>query len=306
MLAERAILGRDEFDRLRGKPPTERAANWLQCDYYTFLVHTRLRPHDPVAEQAMFETIKWMRSKLQHLAVLDGLTRARQEQLAALVIDFLAFGQNYESYRRGLRWVREDRQLLGKRELAKLRKATEILETVAKRLSDGELKRLKRLVEGGLVKPSPDHDPHPKASRLKRIAAAVRMLTQEFEHKMDFKTYREYVQDHLPNTTDSKVDASKQLHWFFVSKCRLAKNEAQVRVAKIGEGIFGEEVRYREKYEGEDLWKGSTTIRQRVEQGSQSKLGSKPKSKAKSARKRSTKIPIDTGGGKSLPRSTLG
>lgn len=286
-------MGRDEFDRLRGKPPTERAANWLQCDYYAFLVHPRLRPHDPVGEQAMFETIERMRLKLQHLAVLDGLTRVRQEELAALVVEFLALREMYENYRRSLRWVGY-RQLLGKREWRKFKKATETLETLAKRLSSGELGRHRRAIEEGLIKPNSDRDPNPWANRLKGIVADLMMIRSELETKADVKTYREWMRNHYPSAIDSKVDASKQLYWFLVSKCRLAKNEAQNRVAKIGNGLLGQDVKYREKYEGDELWKGSPAIRQRLGRDRGRKRRSEPKSKAKSTERALIENPAES------------
>lgn len=264
-------MPRDNFDRLRGKPPEERALNWLNYDHYTFLVYPQVRPNDPNGERVMYENIARMRRKLQSLVVLGGLTNTQQNAFAALVLDFQVDADMYQNYARSQEFVRVNK-LLGKRDLRKLTKVTEILQGLTRKLSNREIERLNWAIENGLArKESPVRDPHPYATRLGSIENALRALSADIAAKLDLKTYKEWMGAHFPITFDSKIEASKQSYWFLVEKCGLAKNEAEVRVAKIATEIFEGKVSYRERYEGDDRWKGSTTIRQRIVQKSRSR-----------------------------------
>ena len=65
--------------------------------------------------------------------------------------------------------------------------------------------------------------------------------------------------------SDHERYMTSRLVSFFVDICGLAKNEAYLRVAKIGNAILGWNLATQEEYDGVDGWKGSDAIRKRYE-----------------------------------------
>jgi hypothetical protein len=65
--------------------------------------------------------------------------------------------------------------------------------------------------------------------------------------------------------TEPAEDAMVTLYDFFVSDCRLKKNEAEVRVGKIGNQLWDWNVDITERYPGEgENWKGCPAVRKAV------------------------------------------
>lgn len=247
MLAEGAsFLPRRVSKAGQGKRDFPRATSWLQYDYYDFLTKPELRPADPTGEKAFWETLERMRSRLLSLSVLGRLSDSYQLELAALVCDFMAAHEMYESFRKAMVAFRQLSSLLGRRNIAKIKKAAGLLRPLAATI--------------------PGHHPHTPGVSLKNLVSAL----DEFVRQLPWRTkraaaaYVDWAKQNYPQTSDPNSEATWQLFSFFISKCRLPRNEAEVRVAKIGNACLNWDVLYTEAYQGADSWKGCPAVRQRI------------------------------------------
>lgn len=229
-----------------------RAKSWLQYDYHLLLLRPELRPLDAAGEKAFWKTLKKTRSGLSRLSLLQGLVNSRQFELAALVCDLSAAHEMYESFRKATAAFREISSLLGPRNISKIEKAAKLLRPIADTV--------------------PDNNPY-SPGNLKALLSALEGLVRRFSRltKPGMAEYTKWATQTYPQTTDPGSDAASDLYSFFVSKCGLAANEAQVRVAKICNHYFKWGVTYREKYGGADDWKGSPAVRQRIARFSRKK-----------------------------------
>jgi hypothetical protein len=125
--------------RPKGQPRTpelQRATSWLQYDYHIFFTRPDLRPSDPTGERAFWATIERTRLLLAPLSVLEGLDQLRQVELAAIVADYTAARQMYESFRRAIIGIRDLSSLLGPRNIAKIKQAASLLRPLAMSLPE--------------------------------------------------------------------------------------------------------------------------------------------------------------------------
>ena len=221
-----------------------RAANWLYYDYEDFLKFPGLRPNDPAGEKAFLQTIDRACGELQELGVCGDLARKQQQLLGAVVVDLRDYWERFEA----ARWdedLTEPSKLVGKRKLNRLLRLL------------GQLERE--------IETLPDLHPYVPALQLKHLLRA-------FRHELSgwvapTRQAQEQLRTQLAEMyppADPKNYATKRLWEFFAKECGLVRNEAEVRVAKIGNALLGWNVPYRERYAGADDWKGSTVIRQRV------------------------------------------
>jgi hypothetical protein len=223
------------------------ATSWLQYDYHVFFTRPDLRPPDPTGQKAFWATIERTRSLLAPLSVLEGLDQSRQLELAAIVSDYIAAHQVYESFRKAIIGIRELSSLLGPRNIAKIKQAASLLRPLAKSL--------------------PEHHADAPGVSLKGLVVALDEFLRQlpWRTKSDAAKYRRWTEQNHPRTNDPAIEATCSIFWFFVSKCRLPKNEAEVRVAKIGNTCLNWDVRYTEVYRDPVDWKGCPTVRQRID-----------------------------------------
>jgi hypothetical protein len=224
-----------------------RATSWLQYDYHIFFTRPDLRPPDPTGEKAFWATIERTRLLLESLSVLGGLDQSRQLELAAMVADYTASHEMHESYRKAIIGIRELSSLLGPRNIAKIKQAASLLRPLAMTL--------------------PEHHANAPGVSLKGLVVALDEFLRQlpWRTKSDAAKYRKWTERNHPRTSDPAIEATCSIFWFFVSKCRLPKNEAEVRVAKIGNACLNWDVQYREVYQDPDGWKGCPTVRRRID-----------------------------------------
>lgn len=230
----------------RSNPVLPRATSFLQHDYFDFLTKPELRPHDPTGEAAFFHTIERTRSEISALSIMEGLDRSLELELAALVLDCITCQEMYESFRKAMAAFRELSSLLGPRNLAKIQKAAALLQPLATAV--------------------PEHHQYAPGVSLKDLVSSLDQFLQQLPWKTsrDVTDYLKWAKQNYPQTSDPTNELTRQLFVFFVSRCGLPRNEAEVRVAKIGNARLGWGVEFRQSYQGADNWKGSPTIRQRV------------------------------------------
>jgi hypothetical protein len=237
----------DSRHKPRGRQDLPRAINWHQYDYYDFLTCPELRPPDPTGEKAFWETIKATRTRLSKQSVLESLGESRQLELAALVSDSIAKHEMYESFRKAMAALRDLSNVLGPRKLAKLGKAAAILRSVATTV--------------------PEHHPNAPGVSLKDPLFALDQFLQQlpWKTKQDVSDYIIWTKKKYPQTSDPAIVTTCNLFWFLASKCGLEKNEAEVRVAKIGNACLSWHLRYTEVYQDPDGWKGCPAVRRRID-----------------------------------------
>lgn len=237
-------LAKDYFLELHEN--AEKARGWLQYDAFDFLTRPELRPDGPVVWKAIFQTIEKYRADLARLSVLRDLDDRQQLQLAALVLDYKAKYEDYDSIRKGIAELRKVPGLLGKRTLSRIEKTIELLRPIASRL--------------------PEEHPYAAGKRVKAILAALKRLPHQWTvpTRQELNRFIKWVRKTHPQPGDPTLEMTWQIFWFLVSRGGLHKNEAEVRVARIERHYYRRKVRYRKRYGGETRWKGSTTIRQRI------------------------------------------
>jgi len=240
------ILPRNPSDSGDRKLDLPRATSFLQYDYFDFLTRPELRPHDPTGEKVFLESLEKNRADLSKLSVLEGLDPSRQLELAALVLDCTADTEMYQSFEKAISAVRELSKLLGPRKLAKIKEAAALLRPFATTI--------------------PEHHQYAPGVSLTALVSSL----DQFLHQLPWTTKRgvaEYIRwakQKNPQTSDPTNEVTRRLFEFFVSRCRLPRNEAEVRVAKIGKARLGWQVQFRESYGGAEDWKGSPAIRRRI------------------------------------------
>lgn len=230
----------------RSSPVLPRAISFLQYDYYDFLTNPELRPHDPTGEATFLRTIERTRSELSALSVMERLDRSLELELAALVLDCIADQEMSESFRKAMAAFRELSSLLGPRNLAKIKKAAALLQPLATTV--------------------PQHHQYAPGVSLRELVSSLDQFLQQlpWKTKRNVTDYLKWAKQKYPQTSDITNELTRRLFEFFVLRCGLPRNEAEVRVAKIGNARLGWKVRFRQSYEGADDWKGSPAIRQRV------------------------------------------
>jgi hypothetical protein len=216
-------------------------------EYFDYLTRRELRPSDPAMEKVMLDTIEKTRADLLELSVLARLDNSQQLQLAALVCDFKAKYEMFQNLQRQVTELRRVPKLLGARTISKIQKAARILRPIADRL--------------------PEEHPFAGGKKLKAVVAAL----EEMPRNWTAPTSRELadlvksLREQAPQSEDPTSLATWQLYWFFVEECSLRKDEAEVRVAKIGKAFLEwKRVRYRSRSSGPDAPKGCITVRQRI------------------------------------------
>jgi len=232
------------FDSLRGNLPKRKAKSWHEYDYFDLLIRPRLRPSDRTGERAFFNSIQTCLDKLRRLGVFKKVTAPHRRQLAALLLDFQAREEMFQSLQRNLREAR--RAPLGKRKQNKIAKLSEEV----------------RSLEAGF----PDENAYTLSLESEEFANHLEDILARWplKNKAEVNSYTDWVREHHPEAQDPTPDATCQLYWFLVCKCHLSKKDAEIRVAKIGNRFLGWNISLREKYGGEDSWRGSTAIRQRI------------------------------------------
>jgi hypothetical protein len=240
------ILPGDSRNAHRRSRHLPQATSWLQYDYYDFLTRPELRPPDPTGRKAFWRTIETTRSRLTPVSVLEGLDETRQLELAALVVDCIADHEMYGSFRKGMEAFRGLSALLGARNIATIERAARLLRPLAATV--------------------PEHHPYAPGVDLKELVAALEDFLRQWpwRNRRDAAEYIRWAGKNYPQTNDPTNEITVKLFSFFVSECALAKNEAEVRVAKIGNACLKWNVKYTESYAGDESWKGCPTIRQRV------------------------------------------
>ena len=63
---------------------------------------------------------------------------------------------------------------------------------------------------------------------------------------------------------DLRDKTIRVLYTFFTEDCQLAQNDAEVRIAKIGNACWNWNLEYTERYDGITGWKGCDAVRKRI------------------------------------------
>lgn len=241
------------FDQTSPAHDLPRAKSWLEYDYYELALHPELRPDDPSGEMQFMKTVERIRQQLETMSVLSELDDSQQFELAALVCDLQAKQQEYSSSSQIMKRLGEVASLIGTRRLKKFERAIGEIEELSARL--------------------PDNHPFAAGRGLKNVLASLKSLPRMWQGKTadEAQGVRRQLESDYPQAQDPTDESTWRLYSFFTKSCRLLKNEAEVRVAKIGNELFGWKIAYRDKYEGDEQWKGSPTIRQRIARYSRKK-----------------------------------
>jgi hypothetical protein len=224
-----------------------RASSWLQYDYYDFVTHKRLRPPDPAGEKAFWSTIDKMRSKLFSLGVLGGLTALREGQIAGLTLDCIAINEAHRSFRKAVAAFRELSRVFGPRNITKIKEAAALLRLIA---------------ATGI-----DQNPNQPGVRLGELVTALDELVRQMPHlrRSGILPHAKWLKQIHPQPDDPTNKIVWELFSFLVHQCAVAKNEAEVRVGKIGNSYFGWDYKIREHYAGDERWKGCPAVRRRID-----------------------------------------
>lgn len=178
---------------------------------------------------------------LTKIGVLQDLSTTQQRQLSALVTEFSAQGHRVKWLARQQRqrraWAKEGPRRLQnlKNKMAKARTA---IQAVRNYLENVEV------ITGSTVNDALDRAVAILDSAALQEAAAVVSSLE---------------------TTEPSEDAILALYDFLASECGLKKNEAQVRVGKIGNSYWDWNVALAERYSGRgESWKGCAAVRKAV------------------------------------------
>lgn len=195
----------DEFDRLRGAAPTERAKNYLFYDYYDFLVNPELRPAgDAAGERAFLGTVTKFGNRLAGLGVLNNLNETQQDELAALVADFTGKFELYLPYKAVLERLRELPDHLGKRRMMQLEESVAIIRTMTESL--------------------PAHHPFIERNELEKVVQAADAF-KAFTPFTTAESVSEFIRltrEEHPQPTDPTMPATCQLFWYLCAQVRSA------------------------------------------------------------------------------------
>jgi hypothetical protein len=196
------------------------ATNWLQYDFYEFVTYERLRPPDCTGEKVFWSRIAKTRSELLYLGVLGQLTDLQANQVAAITVDCIAITENYRSFQKAEAALGELARVFGRRNVAKIKKAVALLRPIA---------------ETGI-----DENPNQPDVRLRDLVTALDSLAAHLSRLRtsgDLPHAKVLRQIH-PQPDNPKDKIVWVLFDFLVSQCMMPINEAEVRVAKIGNHYF--------------------------------------------------------------------
>jgi len=225
-----------EWDELAKTLPP--ATDWEDYSYFLFTLYPHLRPKpvsDPQYRRIGFESgtrifadsiRKWVDKILANndtRRVLEDLSRDKQEQVAALVIDSIEELELHERYKD----LREQ------------------LTTSTREAGSGKVKKLRRTVKKLL---SVQHELERHSSSLHPLLAGetlsdipqLESLIDRMISKIDEVQSPEYLRkatDHLPEMFPFKTkpidSVQSQLYSFFRCRCGVSGNDAEVRVGLI-------------------------------------------------------------------------
>ncbi len=208
------------------------------------------------------------RSKLASEGVFAGLSPGQQAELESLV---WLFGHGYERYEGDpelgsgtkdylqiMKAYRQrtpaDLKRLAKK-LEKVRDAWNSFERDVAELHDCN-EHLAYLIRGRRVPlPGPDQRIVPMLDNVSQALDLVQLPPEDLASEP---------QPLIETEGDLDLGATRALYFFFTETCGLNQNEAEVRVAKIGNEFWGWNLTYTEQYDGADGWKGCDAIRKRL------------------------------------------
>jgi hypothetical protein len=199
---------------------------------------------------------------LKETRVLDELSEQHSCELAALLIDcqakFEAWGAGEKTDVKALAaWLdRSPRDW--QRHVALLAKS-----------GPGQLRALKRRMSRindaieGFLKYARTLDRYLASDAIGHVEAAQDEIRQvRFREPDDLEQLRAYTLRSHAFVVDPKRYAIEKLTAYLVHVCQLDRNEAYVRVAKIGNHFWNWGVKSNERYDGTDKWKDAPAIRQ--------------------------------------------
>ena len=227
---------------------------------------------DPFEDEALSE-LEGYRDRLAPLGVLDGLSPGLQLALADRV---WLFDEGYRRYDGDPEQGDSDRDFIRIQKVYRQKTPTQVrrlnrklrsASTAVKALM-AEIKTV-RESENRYLAYQIDTRPVPvrggaldfvsQVEQLAQLAHAVDVIKFPPEDASQAPTSRS-----LPTSDVLKDQAVSALYHLFTNECGLKQNEAEVRVAKIGNAFWGWNLTYREQYGGADDWKGSDAVRKRL------------------------------------------
>jgi len=223
---------------------------WHQFSYYDLVANPKLRPrNDPHGEALFHHFISEMKSKLEKISVLEGLSERKRVELASLVHDL-----------RSRRFLHKTASLVSKVADGAHQNHESDFEKILGQLDSlaATIPLVGRTSEG-FNRPGWERNLTKLRKDIQRASTRWLKLLRRL-----IPQYKKWLLAIHPQPFDPEIDSTIRLHKFFRNDCGLPAKETEVRVAKIGNSILGWKVPFRERYEGDERWKGSTTIRQRV------------------------------------------
>ncbi len=209
-----------------------------------------------------------MSRRLSRLDVSAGLSHQQRRQLSGLVLDLSALYEVWHREKRQVAWGR----VLAKRSPGQVRKLERKIAKVRDQL-DETLEYVRSVGVGS----GPDQTGNVYLARILdgiSSSSAVPQLrkAQEAIDEIRLPSPEDLQRDPPPAALRRIAQQSTEVLFdFFVTECGLLKNEAEVRIAKIGAEFWNWQVSYNEEYEGDfENWKGSDAIRKRMKRGRRS------------------------------------
>ena len=227
---------------------------------------------DPLEDEALSE-LKEYRNRLAPLGVLEGMSPAQQLMLADRV---WLFDEGYRRYEGDPEHGDGDRDFIRiqkvyrqktptqvrrlNRKLQSASEAVKALMAEIKAVRASENRYLAYQIDTRRVRVKGEElDFVSQVEQLAQLAHAVDAIRFPPEDASQAPTSRS-----LSTSDVLKDQAVRALYHLFTNKCGLKKNEAEVRVAKIGNEFWGWNLDYTDHYDGADGWKGCDAIRKRL------------------------------------------